>query len=61
VAAAVIGSALEKTNRSISVETRSGILLSVDFKQDAERFRNVTLQGDARIIYKGELSEEALL
>jgi diaminopimelate epimerase len=61
VAAAVIASALGKTNPALSVETRSGITLGVHFKKDALTFSEVHLEGDARIIYKGELSEEALL
>ncbi len=61
VAAAVIAAALRKTASPISVETRSGITLGVDFKQNASTFSEVYLEGDARIIYKGELSEEALL
>jgi len=61
VAAAVIASALGKTNPALSVETRSGITLDVHFKQNGLTVTDVHLEGDARIIYKGELSEEALL
>ena len=61
VAAAVIGAALGKLASPISVETRSGIMLGVDFKQSVTHFSEVHLEGDASIIYKGELSEEALL
>ncbi len=58
VAAAVIAAALGKAASPVSLETRSGIVLGVDFK---DGYKEVSLEGDARIIYKGELCEEALL
>jgi diaminopimelate epimerase len=58
VAAAIIATALEKTTPSISVQTQGGTVLGVDFK---DGYKEVFLEGDARIIYKGELLEEALL
>lgn len=61
VAAAVIGTAIGKTTSPLEVVTRSGIVLGVHFKQKASAFSEIHLEGDARIIYKGELSEEALL
>ncbi len=61
IAAAVIGGALGKTASPLQVETRSGIELGVRFKQDGSSFKEIHLEGDARIIYKGVLTEEALL
>ena len=61
VAAGVIAKILQKTASPLSVETRSGILLGVDFKQNESAVSEVYLEGDARIIYKGDLSEEAWL
>jgi diaminopimelate epimerase len=61
VAAAVIAATLGKTDSPISVQTRSGILLEVTFSKENQQFNDVMLEGDARIIYKGVLSEEALL
>ena len=60
-AAAVIATALQKTVSPLRIETRSGTVLGVDFKHDGSTFTDVHLEGDARLIYKGELSEEALL
>lgn len=67
VAAAVIAAMLGKTDSPISVQTQSGISLGVTFcrgrspSKENEQFNDVMLEGDARIIYKGTLSEEALL
>ncbi len=61
VAAAVIGAALGKTVAHLEVVTQSGILMGVNFKQHDSSFSEIYLEGDARIIYKGELSEESLL
>ncbi|MBI3359431.1 MAG: diaminopimelate epimerase [Nitrospirae bacterium] len=60
VAAAMIATALGKTTPPLQVMTQSQIMLCVDFKQNAATFSKVYLEGDARIIYKGALSEEAL-
>ena len=41
----------------IQVGTASGEDLAVSFEREGERFRHVTLKGEARIIYRGETSE----
>jgi diaminopimelate epimerase len=61
VAAAVISAVLGKLASPVEVVTHCGITLGVDFKQNALSFSEIHLEGDARIIYKGELSEESLL
>ncbi|WP_028323743.1 diaminopimelate epimerase [Desulfatirhabdium butyrativorans] len=43
----------------IAVDTRSGSLLTIHFERSDGGFSNLFLEGDARIIYKAELSEEA--
>ena len=58
VAAAVILSALGEAESPIQMRTRGGTVLGVQF---ADGYHDLFLTGDARIIYKGELSEEALL
>ena len=40
---------------------RSGIVLTVHFSRRGNGFGDVYLEGDARIIYKGEMWEEAYL
>lgn len=61
IAAALITTALQKTAPPVSLLTRGGIRLGVDFTQEGRTFKNITLEGDARIVYKGEILEEALL
>jgi diaminopimelate epimerase len=61
IASAIITTALGKTAPPVSLVTRSGIRLGVDFSQEGRTFKNITLEGDARIVYKGEILEEALL
>jgi diaminopimelate epimerase len=61
IAAAMITAALGKTSPPVSLLTRSRIVLGVDFKKEGEGFKEVMLEGDARVVYKGEVQEEALL
>ncbi len=61
IAAALVSAALGKIKTPISIRTRSGIMLIVDFKREGDAFREISLEGDARIIYKGEIEREALL
>lgn len=61
IAAAMIATALGKTVPPVSLLTRGGIVLGVDFKKEGDLFKEVFLEGDARVVYKGELQEEALL
>jgi diaminopimelate epimerase len=54
----------KKTNKKspISVMTKSGGWLTIYFeiKTYPDTFENIYLKGDARIIYKGEMSEDAI-
>ncbi len=61
IAAAIVTTVLEKTAPPVSLITRGGICLGVDFTREGQTFKNISLEGDARVIYKGELLEEALL
>ena len=45
----------------IELQTRSGSILKVYFTPDTRGFKDVFLEGDARIIYQGHLSPEAWL
>ena len=49
-----------KMKSPISVRTKSGEWLLVYFEEKEGTFYNIYLEGDARIIYKGEMSEEAM-
>ncbi len=61
IAAALVAAALGKIKAPVSLRTRSGIMLTVDFKREGDAFKEISLEGDARIIYKGEIEKEALL
>jgi len=43
----------------VTLTVRSGGKLTVYFTRSGQRFRDVFLEGDARVIYRGELWEEA--
>lgn len=59
VAAALILSHDRGLESPVILSTRGGMKLSVHFKRQGDRFREVFLEGDARVIYRGELWEEA--
>jgi diaminopimelate epimerase len=59
VAAALIMAHKDGLTSPVEVRTRSGEFLRVYFKQDSIVFTDIYLEGDARVIYKGELWEEA--
>ena len=60
-----VASALVYANKTnikspVSVMTKSGGWLSIYFESKTDTFYNIYLKGDARIIYKGEMSEDAI-
>lgn len=59
VAAALVTARVMGMESPITVHTLSGEYLTVYFKEKDEKFFDIYLEGDARIIYKGELWEEA--
>jgi len=59
VAAALATSALGKTRSPVACWTRSGVTLSVQFRGTSADFTNIILEGDARLIYQGNLGSEA--
>lgn len=61
VAAALVTAARRGWPSPIPVTTRSGGILTIYFKKDGDNFREVYLEGDARIVYTGEIRPDALL
>ena len=59
IAAALVTAARHGTGSPIHVKTRGGTLLTIHFTRRDGRFRDVYLEGDARIIYSGEMWPEA--
>jgi diaminopimelate epimerase len=60
VAAALISAVRHRWQSPIVVHTRSGGRLTIHFRREGNVFEEVYLEGDARIVYTGELHEEAL-
>ena len=59
VAAALILAHESGLDSPVTLITRSGSRLTVHFQRRDDHFRNVFLEGDARVIYSGALWEEA--
>jgi diaminopimelate epimerase len=59
VAAALILACRRGATSPVTLTTRSGSRLTVYFDRQGNRFDHVYLQGDARVIYCGQLWEEA--
>ena len=60
VASALVAGAERGQTPPVSVATRSGSALVVDFRLEGSLAHDVTLTGDARLVYEGLLKEEAL-
>ena len=59
IASAIISASQLKMTSPIDVRTRSGALLSIYFDAAEDHFSNIFMEGDARIIYVGELQPDA--
>lgn len=59
VAAALIGGVTGRVTSPAGMKTRGGEVLTVHFDVDGHDFKEVYLQGGARMIYRGVLSAEA--
>ncbi len=60
IAAAIVMHYKSKGKAPVKVITRGGGCLYIYFEEDNGKFYNVFLEGDARVIYKGYLGEDAL-
>lgn len=60
IAAAIVMHYKSKRKSPVKVITRGGGCLYIYFEEDNGRFYDVFLEGDARVIYKGYLGEDAL-
>jgi diaminopimelate epimerase len=59
VAAAIAAGRQGMAASPVACGTKSGVDLSVEFQDEGGSFTHVRLSGDAREVYKGELTEEA--
>lgn len=55
VASAIISAEAEKLVSPVTVETRSGEVLKVYFESQEGNFKNVYLEGKAKLVYEGEI------
>jgi len=58
--AALVGASLGKLTSPVAVQTRGGEILNVYFRPQSGACRDVYLEGDARVVYQGELWVEEL-
>lgn len=59
IASAIIAAKLGKVESPVSVKTASGVVLKIHFDLENGTPENVYLEGDARVIYIGELTKDA--
>ena len=59
VASALIAAKLELVDSPVEVETTGGEILKIYFQLSGEGFCRVFLEGDTRLVYEGDLFEEA--
>jgi diaminopimelate epimerase len=59
IASAIIASAMGKAESPVTMHTWGGFTLIIHFTGQPEGAKDVYLEGDARIVYKGYLNEEA--
>lgn len=59
IASALVTAFKEKVDSPLNVVTRSGGVLTIHYNEDNGRFYDIYLEGDARVIYKGKLWEDA--
>jgi len=49
-----------KVSSPVSILTRSGIVFRVSFRRERNELRDVQLTGDARLIFRAELTSDTL-
>ena len=59
IAAALVTACKAKWPSPINLLTRSGESLTISFRKDGNTFKEVYLEGDARIIYSAQLGQDA--
>ena len=55
----IVSAKLGKVQSPVSVKTASGVILRIHFELEDDTAKNVYLEGDARVIFVGELTPEA--
>lgn len=60
VASVAVSALAGKVSSPVSILTRSGIIFRVSFRREGNELRDVQLTGDARVVYRAELTPETL-
>jgi diaminopimelate epimerase len=60
VASTSVSALFGKVKSPVSVRTRSGIVLEVAFHQKGEELHDVTLTGDARLVFRSSMTPETI-
>jgi diaminopimelate epimerase len=59
IACALIAAMNKDLSSPVRVKTRSGGILTIHFQGSKGEYSQIFLQGDARVVYKGEFGKEA--
>ncbi|MBL0732387.1 MAG: diaminopimelate epimerase [Desulfosarcina sp.] len=59
IASALVMAGLKGIKSPVRVKTKSGGILVIHFKKTSDKFTDIFLEGDARVIYQGVLMEDA--
>ena len=59
IASAIVSASRFNMNSPIDVKTRSGVHLTIYFDASDDQFKDIYMEGDARIIYTGDLQPDA--
>ncbi|MYF98348.1 diaminopimelate epimerase [Candidatus Poribacteria bacterium] len=59
IASAIVSASIGKVKSPVPVKTASGVILKIHFDMVNDEPKNVYLEGDARVIFAGELSSTA--
>lgn len=60
VASAIVSTERGLVKAPVKVKTRSGEILTITFRKEGDRFREVWMEGSTTIVYEARLHEEAL-
>jgi diaminopimelate epimerase len=60
VATALIAGALGQAASPMTLRQQSGMVLRVYYRWDGRTFSDIFLEGDARVVYTGEMGNETL-
>jgi diaminopimelate epimerase len=61
VASALIGASKGLASSPVTVHPKGGEALTIHFQEKGSSFTDVFLEGDARVVYVGEMWEEAYM